>query len=386
MARYAIFCDGTWNSPSIRETTHVHELFEATGELVSAGPPPMRKTDGQLSVYFDGIGTPGSFATTVGDTLYKYLGGALGWGLNAKIKQAYAWIAQRYRPGDEILIFGFSRGAYTARSLAGMIRKAGFPDKVTSAAVNRAFRLYKQRGDNNGPDTRHIQEARRRLSPNYATSQADKDWRGDDSAIITISYLGVWDTVGALGVPTAIVGALDPVINFRHQFHDTELSSQIQSARHAISLDEQRKFYPPTLWTNLNELARGVGETHTDIKNDRKYQQIWFAGDHGTVGGSGEGEVRSLSAVTLHWILEGALNAGLKLADGIDVPNILPDPALKCSVYAKTDVLESTNARLLAWRDGPHYAFELSPSVEARLTSCEDYRPQSLRRLRPDLF
>ncbi len=386
MTRYAIFCDGTWNSPSLRETTHVDELFKATGEEISAGPPPVRQAEGQVSVYFDGIGTPGKFATTVGDTLYKYLGGALGWGLNAKIKQAYAWIAERYEPGDEILIFGFSRGAYTARSLAGMIRKAGFPDRVTRAAVNRAFRLYKQRGDNNGPDKGHILEARRRLSPRFASSETDLAWRKDNSALITVSYLGVWDTVGALGVPTAIAGALDPVINFRHKFHDTELSSQIKSARHAISLDEQRKFFPPTLWTNLNDLARGVGETKDNIKGDRKYQQIWFAGDHGTIGGSGEGEVRGLSAVTLAWILDGARLAGLKVTDDSAVPNVAPDPALNCSVYSKTDVLESTNARLLEWREGPKYSFELSPTVDDRLAACTDYRPQSLRRLRPDLF
>lgn len=370
----------------MRETTHVDELFKASGTLIDDGPPPVRQNPDQISVYFDGIGTPGKFATVAGDTLYKYLGGALGWGLNAKIKEAYAWIAERYQPGDEILIFGFSRGAYTARSLAGMIRKAGFPEDVTRGAVNRAFRLYKQRGENNGPDTRHIQEARRRLSPHFATSQADQTWRGDGSPIITISYLGVWDTVGALGVPTAIVGALDPVINFRHKFHDTELSSQIRSARHAISLDEQRVFYPPTLWTNLNSLARGVGETASDIRDDRLYQQIWFAGDHGCIGGSGEGDLRALSAVPLHWVLEGALQAGMTLRPDVTVPDITANGSFPGPVYAKTDVLTATNARLLAWRDGPEKPYELSPLVTARLTDVPDYRPHSLRRLRPDLF
>lgn len=376
MANLVVFCDGTWNDMTLEETTHVDELYKAT----------LTDSD-QVSVYFPGVGTDGNFLTTVGQTVNKYGGGAFGWGLNQRIKEAYAWLAARYRPGDRIYLFGFSRGAYTARSLAGMIRKSGFPDRVTRGSVNRAFRLYKQPGEYNAPDERHIQEARRRMSPHFATSQADLSWRGDASALIQIAYLGVWDTVGALGIPERLTGPLNSVINFRHQFHDTELSSKIEAARHAVSLDERRAFYPPALWTNLNRLSTGVGQGASDIRPDRRYQQMWFVGDHGTLGGSAEGEtLNQISAVTLAWIRDGAVDAGMRLLPDVAVPDARPDVTAGQDVRSKPDVEDSTPARFLAWRDGPERGFEVHPSVDERLADDPAYRPKSLSTVRPHLF
>ncbi|WP_428925389.1 DUF2235 domain-containing protein [Marinibacterium sp. SX1] len=391
MARLAVFCDGTWNDMAIPEATHVCELFGATGTPHDApGNPDMRTGPGQVSVYFPGVGTEGDFATVIGQTINKYGGGAFGWGLNQRIKEAYAWLARQYTPGDEIFIFGFSRGAYTARSLAGMIRKAGFPPDVTRGSVNRAFRLYKQPGRNNGPDKRHIQEARRRLSPGFATSADDLAWRrslGDDgAALVRIAYLGIWDTVGALGIPQRIAGSLDKIINFRHEFHDTELSSLIGSARHAVSVDERRAFYPPALWDNLGTLSSKVGQGADDIRPDRRYQQMWFAGDHGTIGGSGiDGELRKVSAVTLQWVLDGAVNAGLWLDPAVQVPDVAPDPTAATDILSNTE-LDKTPARFLEWRTQLDKPYALSPSVDARIAAHANYRPLSLRKVRPGLF
>lgn len=367
MKRIAIFCDGTWNSPTIPEVTHVRELFLAT-----------EQSDSQLPRYFDGVGNRGPLGTRIDNAIFRIGGGAFGWGLNRKIKEAYAYCASNYAPDDEILIFGFSRGAYTARSLAGMIRKCGFPDEITRRNVNRAFRLYRRPGNDNAPDEDHVMQARRELSPRFATSDKDMTWRNDGSHRIKITYVGVWDTVGALGIPEVLLGPLAKIVNARHQFHDTALSSTIHRARHALALDERRQFFPPALWKNLDKLARGIGESADAIKDDRRYQQMWFVGDHGTVGGTGE--VQALNAVTLDWIADGARDAGLEFKPGVQFPKEAPDPA------AGDKVGHDRSGLLLDWREGPERAFELSKTVNLRLDARPDYRPRSLRRILPDLF
>jgi uncharacterized protein (DUF2235 family) len=369
--RIAIFCDGTWNSPTIAETTHVHELFEAT-----------ETTPAQRPAYFSGVGTGRGNFGAVRNFVSKYGGGAFGWGLNRRIKEAYAFCAEHYEPGDEIFIFGFSRGAYTARSLAGMIRKCGFPDEVTKRSVRRAFWLYKQPGPNNGPDVPHIWANRREMSPRFATSQTDLDRRGDDgSVLVKIAYLGIWDTVGAMGIPTRLAGGLSNLVNFRHQFHDLELSSLIRSARHALSLDEQRELYPPTPWTNLNRLSRGSGfDAAAATDAARPYQQLWFIGDHGTVGGSGHDQ-KPLSAITLAWIAEGARNAGLTFDPDKPLPSVAPDALADVSIYSNGDFNPADPGPLASPRKGdlgPRHAFEIDASVRARMDARPDYRPPNL--------
>ncbi|PWJ19395.1 T6SS phospholipase effector Tle1-like catalytic domain-containing protein [Jannaschia seohaensis] len=112
--------------------------------------------------------------------------------------------------------------------------------------------------------------------------------------------MGVWDTVGALGVPGHFTAA--PLFNRHFMFHDTDLSEMVRAARHAVSVDERRKSFRPTLWTNLDAL--------NDAREGRPYRQAWFAGDHGSVGGGGE--ITALSSIALRWVLEGAAAAGLE--------------------------------------------------------------------------
>jgi len=304
----------------------VHELYAATVE-----------TDTQLPLYLPGVGTIQSDDSGPLTRLIRTYGGGAFGGLNAKVKETYAFCAEHYEPCDEIMIFGFSRGAFTARTLAGMIRKSGFPDEVTRSTVNRAFWLYKQPGEHNGPDVPHILALRKTLSPRFATSDTDMAWRNDASVQIEISYLGIWDTVGALGVSTRLAGSLARIINFRHQFHDLELSSIIVSTRHTLALDEQRSFYPPSPWTNLNRLSTGKWFDKSASENaERLYQQMWFVGDHGMVGGSGK--LQPLTAVTLAWIADGAVAAGLELKSDVAVPQVAPDPTVSGNIYSNEDL------------------------------------------------
>ncbi|MEO0678703.1 MAG: DUF2235 domain-containing protein, partial [Pseudomonadota bacterium] len=278
----AIFCDGTWNNESIDIPTHVHNCAGACAQ-----------TDTQVAQYFSGVGAR-ERPTWTATQFWKVGGGVFGWGLNQRIMEAYSFVVENYDPGDRLMVFGFSRGAYTARSLVGMIRKCGIMErsKLAPYALKAAFRLYRKPGEENHPDAPHIMAERHRISPRFATSQEDLDARdGGEVQLVSISYLGVWDTVGALGIPVSIFGALAHVVNWRHRFHDTELSSLVKAARHAVAVDEKRKLFEPALWSNLGphrkkDGTESLGLNQSTTGEDRPYQQLWFIGNHSIVGGS----------------------------------------------------------------------------------------------------
>ena len=165
MSKRIIFCaDGTWNDPATN--TNVYKIFKA-----------MNFTAAQCPIYDDGVGSDG-------DALARFLGGAFGEGLDQKIKDGYTRISHLYEKGDQVFLFGFSRGAYTARSLAGMIANCGLPtqnvdDKLTELAFRGLSRAR--------PGQRQQQLAS--LKQKYALDNAE------------IAMVGVWDTVGALGHP-----------------------------------------------------------------------------------------------------------------------------------------------------------------------------------------
>ena len=382
MTRIAIFCDGTWNSPSQNQPTHVYRLFQAT-----------RADADQRPVYVAGVGTSGRLASVLGKGLDKIGGGVFGWGLNDNIKQAYRALTMLYKPGDEIQIFGFSRGAYTARSLAGMIRKVGIIENPTKARLDAAFALYRLPGPANAPDKAHIIAQRRALSPAFATSVADIKWRADNPeegradaappALVEIAYLGIWDTVGSLGIPTSILGPIAAIWNRKYQFHDTKLSHMVKAARHALALDERRVFYRPSLWDNLEQNPDGPGLNQGDRSPTRRYQQVWFAGTHAVLGGSAA--TRGLTSLTLAWVAEGAQAAGLRLEETplLDAP---ADPLANSDELLDAPLLYRLAGALLEWRKGPGHPVDLHASAEARVAGRADYRPLSLRALKPELF
>jgi uncharacterized protein (DUF2235 family) len=251
MPKRIIFCaDGTWNDPATN--TNVYKIFKA-----------LNITSAQYPIYDDGVGADGN-------TLLKLEGGAFGAGLYQKIKDGYTRIAQLYEEGDALFLFGFSRGAYTARSLAGMIAVCGLPTQNPDASLTAvAFQAYRQR------DPNQRQQLLASLNARYALFNAQ------------IAMVGVWDTVGALGIP-AIFGGVDPHV---YGFLDTSLHPDVQHAYHAVSIDERRREFPATLWTGA--LAPG-----------QVMEQVCFAGVHCDVGG-GYPET-GLSDITLGWMMRKA--------------------------------------------------------------------------------
>ena len=279
MKRLIVCCDGTWNTPDqtdggVPAPTNVVRLFNCVTEADAAGVE-------QVKYYHPGVGTdPG--------LLSRVAGGGLGLGLDRNIMSAYRFVAETYAAGDEIYLFGFSRGAYTVRSLGGMIGRCGLLDTagLDEATVwSRVQDLF----DNDY----------RKPSPGGPAAGGRDGWAfrappaGEPG--IPIRFLGVWDTVGALGIPDdmALLNLLD---GFRDRsFHDTELGSGVQTARHAVAIDERRASFQPTLWTNV---APG-----------RDVRQLWFPGVHSDVGG-GYADT-GLSDAALQWMVEEAGAAGL---------------------------------------------------------------------------
>lgn len=278
--RLVVCCDGTWDTAEqmaggVPVPTNVVRLFHA-----------LDQGDDQLCYYHPGVGTgPG--------LLNKIEGGSIGSGLSAQITGAYAWLAAHYRRGDAVCLFGFSRGAYTVRSLAGMIRSCGLPRIPAEPASDRWRRIDHLYDDVYRPDV---------------VAEGD--------AAVPITFLGVWDTVGALGIPESL-GLLKIVDDLRghpRRFHDTRLGEHVAHARHAVAMDEQRGPFVPTLWTNLPVTEPG-----------RTARQVWFPGDHCDVGG-GHPQI-GLSDGALRWMIAEAQAcvADLRFRDDL-VSQIRPDP------------------------------------------------------------
>lgn len=294
-----VFCfDGTWNRLDAQFPTNV--VFTAESVL----PSP----DGavQLIHYDEGVGT---------EKHEKLSGGMFGNGMERNLAEAYRFLVFNYTPGDQVYVFGFSRGAYTARSFCGLLANAGIVRRRDAARIGDAVALYRSRKPADAAHAERSLKFRRDYSPDICVNAEEDAWRcahvpgyaAGASPLFRVAYLGVWDTVGSLGVPDRYrwLSFLDKV----YQFHDTELSPFVEAARHAVALDERRKDFSPTLWTNTDALnaARGFAPDAPTAP----YQQRWFPGDHGSVGGGGY--LRGLSDQALEWILDGARAQGLKL-------------------------------------------------------------------------
>lgn len=272
MKRLILFCDGTWNSPDQARRgkacpTNVTKLAEAV---------PAAGSDGveQRLYYQKGVGT---------GRWERVRGGAFGFGLSRNVRDAYRFIVANFEPGDELFLFGFSRGAFTARSTAGLVRNAGVLRPENMDRVDQAYDLYRSRAEPDHPKGREATLFRRSFS--HQTR---------------IRFIGVWDTVGALGIPASGVPLLSAV-NRRWAFHDTELSSSVDAAFHALAIDEQRRPFEATLW-KTQALADG-----------QHVEQVWFTGSHCDVGGGRHDS--SLSDIALLWMTNRARSHGLTLHD-----------------------------------------------------------------------
>jgi uncharacterized protein (DUF2235 family) len=325
VVKLAVFCDGTWNGLRMPNLTNVARLARSVKQKSDNG-------DAQIVFYDEGVGVK-SGVSRANDWFESMLGGAFGAGLDRKIEQAYRFIVLNYRPiDDDIYIFGFSRGAYTARSLCGLIRKCGILKPECLANIPEAVKLYRNRKLH--PAGPECQEFRRLYAHPEAVGDEDlteaqrKVPRPDQKQLVNIRYLGLWDTVGSLGVPDLFPWLSG--FNRRYSFHDTKGSSLIESLRHAIAADEDRRTFGATPFSNIRDLnlkaAKRAAEAKGALKevvatqgswiaerDKRPYQQKWFPGDHGAVGGGNP--QFGLSSAALLWVADGARAAGLALDD-----------------------------------------------------------------------
>lgn len=375
MKNIAIFCDGSWQDFSQRNPTNVARLARCTES---------NGTVQQVIRYDDGVGV----SQGVAEHLTHLLGGAFGAGLDYKIAAAYEFLCLNYEPGDQIYLFGFSRGAYTVRSLAGLLRQVWILKREEAGRVHEATDLYRARpSDKASPDQVEAWKAEVLHFHTLWCHQVDSAFTaekpydphdpnslvpGTPTSCAWIQYLGVWDTVGSLGIPSGLPFA--NTVDEQFAFHDTTLSRFVRSARQAVALDEKRETFVPALWDNVATL--NVNAKATGAYGARPYQQQWFPGGHGSVGGGGASPV---SFAPLLWIAEGAARAGLKLdrkqidwfAGKVD-PDADFDPE---RLDLGSLILKAVGSK---WRHGPEDLEEVSLAARMRITRERNYAPHSL--------
>jgi uncharacterized protein (DUF2235 family) len=323
-----IFCaDGTWSHPKSTTTvsgtdTNVYKLYKA-----------LLTTATQCPRYDDGVGSDGL-------VLDRLLGGAFGTGLFNKVKEGYTKIAHDYNDGDEIFLFGFSRGAYTARSIGGMLACCGLPTTLTQQAIDDGFAAYRM-----SPQSADRAAAVANLKTKYGNRP------------VTITMIGVWDTVGSLGIPS-IIGGVDPIL---YGFLDTKLSPSVKAAYQALAIDERRRSFPPTLWDVDNVPGQIV-------------EQVWFTGCHSNVGGGCPD--CGLSDITLKWMLEKGKQNGLEIDPGV----LSTYTAIDATLNGLDEIQESWNVLwgIPAIRTVSDNS-AVATSVPSRLTHLADYNPRNLK-------
>lgn len=272
MKRLVLCCDGTWNTPD--EVKDGQPRRTNVAKIARAVVLPADRHGIEQRVYYrKGVGT-GRFD--------HFAGGALGWGLSRNVQDAYMFLVENYEPGDEIFFFGFSRGAYTARSAVGLIRNSGLLRREFAGKLEQAYELYRDRTDATRPGSWESELFRRSFARD-----------------VRIRCIGVWDTVGALGIPVDVPGI--HLVNDRFKFHDVKLSTAVDNAFQALAIDERRKPFTPAIWEQQPD-AREVSQ---------RLEQVWFAGVHSDVGG-GYAETE-LSDVALAWMSNRARECGLAL-------------------------------------------------------------------------
>lgn len=336
--KLVVLLDGTWSRAATQ--TNVERLYR----LVAAATP-----DGveQVSAYLPGVGVqPG---------LEHLLGGAFGLGLADLVKQGYQWLANHWRTGDEVWLFGFSRGAYAARSVSGMIHRCGLlrrdvQGQVTGKMVDAAYAFYQR--DIGHDDPRAVA------------------FRAQHSTAIDVHFIGVWETVGELGIPG--VAAWFPYARKRYRFHDMALSANVRYACQALALDEHRVAFKPTKWTQVPR-----GDAAIDV------EQRWFVGAHSDVGGGeasdGAGHrPDTLPDIPLAWMQAKASAAGLAFtapftpAAGAELD--APNPSYKTFMYGLYRLFSKPFDRVL----GSGVNETIDPSVWLKWYEQANYRPPSI--------
>jgi uncharacterized protein (DUF2235 family) len=346
MKRIIICCDGTWNTPDKQEdgipiATNVVKVAQAVREKDA-------KDIKQLMYYDPGVGTSGNWFKRLYD-------GATGAGLMRNILEAYRFLIHNYEKGDELFFFGFSRGAFTVRSLGGLIRNSGILLPRHIYMLGQAFKLYRAGRKSTHPKEKEATLFRRTYSV---------------SDITPVKFIGVWDTVGALGNPLLL-----NIIRVRgNQFHDTDLSSTVECAYQALAIDEKRRQFKATLWHQ----QPGTGEQRQKRGQEQKQtlEQLWFVGVHSNVGGGYS--TTGLSDLALEWMCAKAQQDGLELQ--LEPPQ--PKPDVEEKVRESRSWIYPLSWLFPAYRPIAKLDLELDP--KKRKQTNESLHPSVFERYRKD--
>lgn len=313
MPKNIIICaDGTGNTTVKGRGTNVFKLYEAVDQN---GHRFDSSAVQQVAIYHDGVGTESL-------KWVRIFGGVFGWGLSRNVKQLYGELARVYDKDDRIFLFGFSRGAFTVRTLAGLVTSCGIVDPTRYPtnhgfwrAVRHAYRYYRRKYQTvfsrllRGKVVIGDEELRKFSVGIEAFADPDRK---------IIHFIGVWDTVDAVGSPFGFADIINSMV-YRFKFPDTTLSSEVGHACHALALDEARQSFQPVLWCERPDEAGRI-------------EQVWFAGSHSNVGGGYPRQ--GMSLVALDWMMRKAEEHGLRFLpqhrvlyrDGTDVDDKMYDP------------------------------------------------------------
>ena len=269
MKRIVLCADGTWNEAERKDEKTGRPQPTNVLKVARAVLPQSGAGVNQVVYYHEGVGTESG--------LDKFTGGAFGSGMAQNVRALYRFLVYNFEPGDELYFFGFSRGAFTVRTLAGFMHKVGLLEKDDEYYTPEIYDLYQSSTPSDSVEWKH----------------AFRNIKGTRPCP-PILFIGVWDTVGALGAP----GLLGQIFNRnKYKYHDIGLNPTIQNSYHALAIDEQRKPFAPDPWTKPS----GWNGT---------LEQAWFAGVHSNIGGSYHPD--GLANEALHWIVEKAENLGLE--------------------------------------------------------------------------
>jgi len=280
--RLAVFLDGTWNV--VESNTNVWRMKSLCAP---------KGTDGVEQLFYYAKGVNG------------FWGGVFGKGLDDLIKGGYEWLVDQYAPGDEIFIFGFSRGAYAARSLSGLITKCGLLQAGGALGVGQLYSRYKL------SDEETIWQLAEK--PEAATSIEER-WLLKYSQRVNIKVVGVWDTVGALGVP---FGDIPGVSRSSFGWLHTGLRRPLQNAYHAIAIDEHRRSFSQTLWTVRTPRNPEQVKRMAPPRTLESVEQRWFVGAHANVGGGYNSDL--LAQIPLRWMMKKASGHGLAFKQDVEL-------------------------------------------------------------------
>ena len=314
MGKNVVLClDGTWNGPNAQDKkgnltpTNVQKLFESL-----KGSAPLAAADQEKEVFWPATGgaSPTQAARyihgigAVDNALARACEGAVGLGLVARVVRGYTWLSRVVTPGDRLFIVGFSRGAYTARALAGLVIRQGLLDwkamqleagsQTSYSAGLAAWQLYKTAIYQNDGNILHqlatvVSDLHDRLDLGLHPAPRLQFVGGTG-----IAAIGVWDTVGALGIPYIVEHNESPVRLDVFQFCDTKLNAHVGNGFHAVAVDEQRVDFTPTLWDARDGVV-----------------QVLFPGAHSDVGGGNPVAESGLSDGPLAWMAQQLATAGV---------------------------------------------------------------------------